>query len=122
MTGSAKGVWAAALTPLDGNLSPDILSLAAHCRWLLANGCDGLAVLGTTGEANSFTVQERLAILEGLAQAGIPGANLMPGTGCCAFPDTVALCKRAVDLGALGVLVLPPFYYKNVSEDGVFAS
>jgi 4-hydroxy-tetrahydrodipicolinate synthase len=122
MTGLAKGVWAAALTPLDADLSPDIPALAAHCRWLLSNGCDGLAVLGTTGEANSFSLAERLAILDGLAEAGIPGANLLPGTGCCAFPDTIALTKRAIELGARGVLVLPPFYYKNVSEDGVFAS
>ncbi|MBF0269818.1 MAG: dihydrodipicolinate synthase family protein [Alphaproteobacteria bacterium] len=122
MTGLAKGVWAAALTPLDANLAPDVAALADHCRWLLANGCDGLAVLGTTGEANSFSVSERLAILDGLAEAGIPGANLVPGTGCCAFPDTVALTKRAIELGALGVLTLPPFYYKNVAEDGVFAS
>ncbi|CAA6603608.1 Dihydrodipicolinate synthetase family protein [Rhodospirillaceae bacterium LM-1] len=122
MTGLAKGVWAAALTPLDANLTPDIQALVSHCRWLLANGCDGLAVLGTTGEANSFSVSERLAILDGLAEAGIPGANLVPGTGCCAFPDTVALTKRAIEMGALGVLVLPPFYYKNVAEDGVFAS
>lgn len=122
MTGLAKGVWAAALTPLDAALSPDIPALAKHCRWLLEGGCDGLAVLGTTGEANSFSLSERLAILEGLAQAGIPGANLLPGTGCAAFPDTVALSKKAVELGALGVLVLPPFYYKNVSDEGLFAS
>ena len=121
MSGLAKGVWAAALTPLAPDLSPDIPALAAHCRWLLANGCDGLAVLGTTGEANSFTLAERLAMLDGLSQAGIPGANLMPGTGCCAFPDAVALTKKAVEIGALGVLVLPPFYYKNVSDEGVFA-
>ncbi|MBF0355671.1 MAG: dihydrodipicolinate synthase family protein [Alphaproteobacteria bacterium] len=122
MTGLAKGVWAAALTPLAPDLSPDIPALAAHCRWLLDKGCDGLAVLGTTGEANSFTLVERLAMLDGLSKAGIPGANLMPGTGCCALPDTVALTKKALQIGAQGVLVLPPFYYKNVSEDGVFAS
>lgn len=120
MSKLAKGVWAAALTPLDGNLSPDIPALALHCRWLLANGCDGLAVLGTTGEANSFSLAERLAILEGLDRAGIPGERLMPGTGACAFPDAVQLSKKAVELGARGVLVLPPFYYKNVSEQGVF--
>jgi 4-hydroxy-tetrahydrodipicolinate synthase len=122
MSGLAKGVWAAALTPLNEDLSPDIPALVRHCRWLLANGCDGLAALGTTGEANSFSLAERLAILDGLAEAGIPGANLLPGTGCCAFTDTIALSRRAIELGARGVLVLPPFYYKNVSEDGVFAS
>lgn len=118
----ASGVFAAALTPLTADLSPDVARLAGHCRWLLDHGCDGLAVLGTTGEANSFSVDERLAILEGLAEAGIPGRALMPGTGCCAVPDTVRLTRRAVELGAAGVLVLPPFYYKNVSDDGLFAA
>ncbi len=117
-----SGVFAAALTPLTAELAPDIARLADHCRWLLDQGCDGLAVLGTTGEANSFSVDERLDILEGLAEAGIPGHVLMPGTGCCAVPDTVSLTRRAVELGASGVLVLPPFYYKNVSDDGLFAA
>ena len=115
-----SGVFAAALTPLTAGLAPDIPRLAAHCRWLLENGCDGLAVLGTTGEANSFSVDERLGILDGLAEAGIPGPALMPGTGCCAVADTVRLSRRAVELGAAGVLVLPPFYYKDVSNDGLF--
>ena len=117
-----SGVFAAALTPLTAELSPDIPRLAIHCRWLLDQGCDGLAVLGTTGEANSFSVDERLGILDGLAEAGIPGPALMPGTGCCAVADTVRLSRRAVELGAAGVLVLPPFYYKNVSDDGLFAA
>ncbi len=118
----ASGVFAAALTPLTAELAPDIARLAGHCRWLLDHGCDGLAVLGTTGEANSFSVAERLEILEGLFEAGIPGHALLPGTGCCAVPDTVSLTRRAVELGAAGVLVLPPFYYKNVSDDGLFAA
>ena len=116
------GVFAAVLTPLDAALAPDHAALARHCRWLLANGCDGLAVLGTTGEANAFSVDERLAILEGLAEAGIPAGALLPGTGCCAVPDTVALTRRALELGAAGVLMLPPFYYKKVSDDGLFAA
>ena len=117
-----SGVFAAALTPLRADLAPDVARLAGHCRWLLDQGCDGLAVLGTTGEANSFSVDERLGILEGLAEAGIPGHALMPGTGCCAVPDTASLTRRAVELGAAGVLVLPPFYYKKVSDDGLFAA
>ena len=116
------GVFAAVLTPLDAALAPDHAALARHCRWLLANGCDGLAVLGTTGEANAFSVDERLAILDGLAEAGIPAETLLPGTGCCAVPDTVALTRRALDLGVAGVLMLPPFYYKKVSDDGLFAA
>ncbi len=113
---------AAVLTPLDSTLSPDRAALAKHCRWLLDNGCAGLAVLGTTGEANSFSVDERIELLDHLIEDGIPGNTLLPGTGCCAVPDTVRLTRKAVDLGAGGVLMLPPFYYKNVSDDGVFAA
>ena len=117
-----SGIFAAALTPLGADKAPDHAAMVRHCRWLLDHGCDGLGVLGTTGEANSFTVGERIGILEALAAAGIPPDVLLPGTGCCALADTVALCRTAVDLGARGVLVLPPFYYKNVSDDGLFAA
>lgn len=122
MNESLRGVMAAVLTPLDASLSPDRTALARHCRWLLDNGCDGLAVLGTTGEANSFSVDERIELLDHLIEDGIPGNTLLPGTGCCAVPDTVRLTRKAVELGAGGVLMLPPFYYKNVSDDGVFAA
>jgi 4-hydroxy-tetrahydrodipicolinate synthase len=115
------GVNAAALTPMTPDRAPDVALMAAHCRWLLANGCDGLGVLGTTGEANSFSVAERIAVMEGLVQAGIPAAKMMPGTGCAALTDTVELTRRAKALGCPGVLMLPPFYYKNPSDDGLFA-
>ncbi len=118
----AAGVLAAVLTPIREDLSPDLPAFVAHCRSLLDGGCDGLAVLGTTSEANSFSVDERLALLDALGEAGVPGARLIPGTGCCAIPDTVRLTRRAVELGAAGVLVLPPFYYKGVSEDGLYAA
>lgn len=117
-----KGVYAASLTPLSDDLSPDIGLMAEHCKLLLANGADGLAILGTTGEANSFSVAERIAILEGLSEAGVPASAVMPGTGCCAIPDAVELSKKAIELGTGGVLMLPPFYYKNPSEDGLFAA
>jgi 4-hydroxy-tetrahydrodipicolinate synthase len=117
-----SGVFAAALTRQNADGSPDLDGMARHCRWLLANGCDGLAILGTTGEANSFSVAERIAIMESLVEAGIPASVMMPGTGCCAIPDTVTLTKRAVELGAAGVLALPPFYYKGVSDDGLVAA
>ena len=120
--GPLKGIFAAALTPLKRDLSVDNERLVIHCNWLLENGCDGLAVLGTTGEANSFSVGERISILETLSDRGIPGSVLMPGTGCCSFPDTVELTRRAVELGAGGVLMLPPFYYKGVNDEGLFAS
>jgi len=117
-----KGVYSAALTPLKDDLSPDLRLMADHCKWLLANGADGLAILGTTGEANSFSVAERITMMEGLTDAGVPARTLMPGTGCCAIPDAVKLTKKAVELGTGGVLMLPPFYYKNPTDDGLFAA
>jgi 4-hydroxy-tetrahydrodipicolinate synthase len=115
------GVNAAVLTPLRDNLSPDLDRMAAHCRWLMANGCDGLGVLGTTGEANSLGIAQRVAIMEGLAERGVAPSTLMPGTGTPALADTVFLTRRAQALGCKGVLVLPPFFYKNPTEDGLFA-
>lgn len=121
-TANLKGVFAAALTPLNANLSVNKDKLVSHMNWLLENGCDGLAVLGTTGEANSFSTSERRDILDTLGGAGISGQALMPGTGCCSIPETVELSRHAMELGAGGVLMLPPFYYKNVSDDGLFAA
>jgi len=115
------GINAAALTAMKPDLSPDLDAYAAHCRWLLANGCHGLGVLGTTGEANSFGFDERKAILEGVVARGVPAARLMPGTGCASLTDTVELTKHARAQGCRGVLVLPPFYYKGPSDDGLFA-
>jgi len=115
------GINAAVLTAMNADLSIDLDRMAAHSKWLLANGCNGLGVLGTTGEANSLGVSERIDILEGLVARGIPAAKMMPGTGTPALPDTVLLTKKAKELGSPGVLVLPPFFYKNPSDDGLFA-
>jgi 4-hydroxy-tetrahydrodipicolinate synthase len=115
------GVNAAILTALKPDLSPDLDRMAAHARWLLANGCNGLGMLGTTGEANSLGLHERKAVLEGLIARGIPAAKLMPGTGCSNLSDTVELTLHARAQGCRGVLVLPPFYYKAPSDDGLFA-
>ncbi|HET6182891.1 MAG TPA: dihydrodipicolinate synthase family protein [Acetobacteraceae bacterium] len=115
------GINAAVLTPMNDDLSVDLDRMAAHCRWLLANGCNGLGILGTTGEANSLGIEERIAVMEGLAERGIPPARLMPGTGTTALTDTVLLTRRAARLGCLGALLLPPFYYKNPSDEGLFA-
>jgi 4-hydroxy-tetrahydrodipicolinate synthase len=115
------GVNAAVLTAMNADLSVDLDRMAAHCRWLLANGCNGLAVLGTTGEANSLGISERIAVLEGLVARGIPAAKLLPGTGTTAITDTVLLTRKADELGCRGALLLPPFYYKNPSDDGLLA-
>ncbi len=115
-----KGVFSAVVTAVKDDLSPDLDLMAEHSKWLLANGCDGLAVLGTTGEANSFGLKERISIIEGLVERGVPGDVLMPGTGCCAAIDSINLTQAAIGAGAKGVLMLPPFYYKNMSDQGLF--
>jgi 4-hydroxy-tetrahydrodipicolinate synthase len=114
------GVLAPVLTPFRADRSPDPGRLATLCRWLLGQGCAGLAVFGTTSEANSLTVEERERLLEAILAAGVPPAALMPGTGSCALGDAVRLTGLAVRSGCAGVLVLPPFYYKGVPEEGLF--
>src|SRR5258706_8313704 len=116
-----RGVFVPACTPFRGDLSVDEQRFVAHCRWLLDEGADGLAVFGTTSEANSLSAAERTTLLERLVESRISPAVLMPGTGCCALPDTVALTRHAVEAGCMGVLLLPPFYYKGVGDDGLFA-
>jgi 4-hydroxy-tetrahydrodipicolinate synthase len=117
-----RGVFVPALTPFAADLAVDGARFFAHCDWLLDQGAAGLAVFGTTSEANSLSGAERMQLLDHLVEHGIAAKLLMPGTGCCALPDTVALTRHAVNRGAMGVLLLPPFYYKNVSDDGVYAS
>jgi len=116
-----RGVIAPVITPFAADLRPDTARLVRMCRWLVARDA-GLAVFGTTSEANSLSVGEKLALLDALVDAGLPPARMMPGTGCCAFTDTVELTRRAVVRGCGGVLMLPPFYYKGVTDDGLFAS
>ena len=118
---SPRGVFVPACTPFQADLSVDSKLFVAHCKWLLDEGANGLAVFGTTSEANSLSAGERTDALEQLIAAGISPAVLMPGTGCCALPDTVALTRHAVGQGCMGVLLLPPFYYKGVSDDGLYA-
>jgi len=117
-----RGVLVPAVTPFQRDLSVDAKRFVNHCRWLLAEGASGLAVFGTTSEANSLSVAERMDLLERLIDGGIPPGVLLPGTGCCALPDTVALTKHATQRASFGVLMLPPFYYKGVSDDGLYAS
>jgi 4-hydroxy-tetrahydrodipicolinate synthase len=115
------GVLAPVLTPFKQDLLPDADRFIAHCRWLLAQGIAGLAVFGTTSEANSLSAEERVDLLDALIAGGIRPELIMPGTGCCALTDTVRLTVHAVRSGCGGVLMLPPFYYKPVSDDGLFA-
>ena len=115
-----KGVVAAVLTPMREDLAIDRAAFAAHCRRLLDAGCHGLGIFGTTGEANSLSIEERIEAWTGLVEDGIPADTLLPGTGACALPDAVRLSRAALELGAPGVLALPPFYYKGVSDDGLF--
>src|SRR3712207_2565131 len=116
-----RGVLAPVVTPFARDLRPDAERFIAHCRWLLSQNC-GLAAFGTNSEANSLAVEERIALLEALLAAGLDPARMMPGTGCCALTDTVRLTAHAVTAGCAGVLMLPPFYYKDVSDDGLFRS
>lgn len=117
-----RGVFVPACTPFQRDLSVDPVQFLRHCRWLLDEGANGLAVFGTTSEANSLGMSERTELLEKLVDGGIDPSVLMPGTGCCALPDSVRLSAHAVKLGCAGVLMLPPFYYKGVSDDGLFAA
>ena len=114
-----EGVFTAALTPLNEDLSVNYELLVQHCQNLLDQGSNGLALLGTTGEANSFSLSERKQILEKTLAGGIPANKLMVGTGCCALPDTIELSKHALSMGVNGLLVLPPFYYKQVADSGL---
>jgi 4-hydroxy-tetrahydrodipicolinate synthase len=115
-----RGVFAAVLTPLNQALEPDISLFVAHCQWLLARGCDGLVPIGTTGEGNSLSLKQRLTLIEAAADSGTPMSGFIIGTGSCALADAVELTRAAVAAGAAGVLLLPPFYYKEPSEEGLF--
>src|SRR5260370_3506155 len=114
-----RGVLAPVVTPFRADLSPDRERFIRHCQWLLLQNC-GLAPFGTTSEANSMSTDERISLLEVLIAAGIDPSRMMPGTGCCSIVDTVALTAHAVKHGCAGVLMLPPFYYKDVSEEGLY--
>lgn len=116
-----SGVIAAIATPVQEDGSPDLTRAIKLARFLLENGCDGLNVLGTTGEATSFSVAERLSVMKAYKENGLPLERLMVGTGAAATSDAIALTKAAQELGFGGALVLPPFYYKGVPDDGLVA-
>jgi 4-hydroxy-tetrahydrodipicolinate synthase len=116
-----KGVIAAVATAVDESGAPDAARSTKLARFLLDTGCDGLNVLGTTGEATSFSLEQRKSVMTAYRQAGLPLDRLMVGTGAAATSDAVALTRHASDLGFAGALILPPFYYKGVPDDGLAA-
>lgn len=116
-----RGVLAPVVTPFDDRLNPDGERFVAHCKWLLSQNC-GLAVFGTNSEGNSLSVEEKIMLLDAAIAAGVDPGRMMPGTGCCALTDTVRLTEHVVRAGCAAALMLPPFYYKNVSEDGLYRS
>ena len=121
MNKTLSGVIAAVATPVSEDGTPDLKRAIKLARFLLDNGCDGLNVLGTTGEATSFSLDERKSVMDAYKANGLPLERLMVGTGAAASSDAVALTRHAADLGFGGALVLPPFYYKGVPDDGLVA-
>jgi 4-hydroxy-tetrahydrodipicolinate synthase len=115
-----EGVLSPVVTPFRKDYSPDAERFVKHCKWLLKSGCAGLAVFGTNSEANSMSVGEKRKLLEALVAGGVPAASLMPGTGHCALSDSIEMTRAAVELGCGGVLMLPPFYYKGVPDEGLY--
>ncbi len=118
----ASGVWTPVLMPVGRDFAIDVDKFLHHARKMLDQGCHGLAIFGTTSEANSFSVAERKALLEAAMEGGIAPDRVMAGTGCCALTDSLELTRHAVSLGVKKVLVLPPFYYKNMKDAGLFRS
>src|SRR5919107_616942 len=114
-----EGVLSPVITPFKKDYSPDAERFVRHCKWLLKSGCAGLAVFGTNSEANSMSVSEKRKLLEELVVGGVPASSLMPGTGHCALSDSIEMTRAAVELGCAGVLMLPPFYYKGVPDEGL---
>jgi len=118
-TSRPSGVIAAVATAVDSGGGPDAARSTALGRFLLEHGCDGLNVLGTTGEATSFSLAQRRGVMTAYAQAGLPMHRLLVGTGAAALADAVALTRHAADLGFAGALLLPPFYYRDVPDEGL---
>ena len=114
-----KGVLSPVVTPFKADYSPDTARFVAHCQWLMSQNC-GLAVFGTNSEANSLAAEERMSLLDAVVAAGVDTSRMMPGTGCCSITETVKITSHAVKHGCAGALMLPPFYYKGVSEEGLY--
>ncbi len=117
---SIRGIFCAAATPVNAAGEIDKPRFISHAKNLIADGCNGIALLGTTGEANSFSIAERRNLLEEAITSGLAPDQLLPGTGLCAVPDTVELTRHALSRGVTHVVMLPPYYYKNIGDDGVY--
>jgi 4-hydroxy-tetrahydrodipicolinate synthase len=120
MTRALAGLWPPVATPFREDGAVDTVRILRHSKALIADGCEGLAILGTTSEANSLSLDERRLIIDAHVEGGIEADRLLPGVGACAVDDVVTLARHAHDIGASGVLMLPPFYYKKVPDDGIF--
>jgi 4-hydroxy-tetrahydrodipicolinate synthase len=120
MTRALTGLWPPVATPFRDDGAVDTQRIVRHSKALLADGAEGLAILGTTSEANSLTLDERRRLIDAHVEGGIEADRLLPGVGACAVDDVVTLARHAHDIGASGVLMLPPFYYKKVPDEGVF--
>jgi len=118
-TAALRGIWPALLTPLNADLSIDVARFAVHSRALLAAGCGGVTPFGTTGEGPSFALAERRDAVDALVAGGVPAAQILVSTSCAALPETLALTRHALEIGAHGCLMLPPFFLKGVSDQGV---
>ena len=116
-----SGVLTPVLTPFKKDLKPDVNRFIKQCQWLLSQNVS-LAVFGTNSEANSLAVHEKISLLNSLVEAGINPDSMMPGTGCCSLTESIELTSQAINLGCKGALMLPPFYYKEVSDEGIFRS
>ncbi|HEY5258712.1 MAG TPA: dihydrodipicolinate synthase family protein [Candidatus Baltobacteraceae bacterium] len=119
MSAPLAGIWAAALTPIDDDLAPDADRAVAYYEDLLRDGCDGVALLGTTGEAMSLSAGQRLAFMEGVARRGLPMERAIVGTGAANLDDAVRLTRAAFDLGFAAALVMPPFFFRDAGDDGI---
>lgn len=119
---AAQGIWSPIIMPLSADLTIDQGRFISLAEGLLDAGCHGLAVFGTTSEATSFSVDERIALLDAALESGLAPERMMVGTGCCAYTDTLRLTRHAAERGCKKVLLLPPFYYKNMSDVGLAES
>jgi len=115
-----SGLWPPVATPFNSDFSINISAFLAHCHSLLDAGATGLAVLGTTSEANSLSMNERIHLFAAMLDDGIAAGSILPGTGACSVPEAVEMSRRAAEAGCAGVLLLPPFFYKSVADEGLF--